>query len=204
MKTHSTKSKHLCYLAFFFMMTTSIALFLNACEDSTVSSIVNNEDTALITPLIDSNTNWLIACAEDSDCEQGGMCSCGACVIPCQSDIGCRRDPNDERAPRVDCRDSLSVLSDNECGGELMLTTEQLCIPQCEQNSECPATFECREGHCVPPPRMRDEMCEDMCRNNGRDPRRCYVECERARRDRDEAEHHEMMSMPMPMERPGE
>lgn len=152
-------------------------------------------ESTTITPLIDSNTNWLLACAEDDDCSEGGQCSCGTCVIPCQPEVGCQLRLGDEQMIRVECQESNKVLSELGCGNDMPVISERMCIPSCEIDADCPATFRCREDHCIPPPRMRDERCEEACLMSNRDSRRCYVECQRAQRRRQEEEYRQMSMM---------
>lgn len=160
------------------------------CQEETLS---DTSESSVLTPLIDSNTNWLLACAEDSDCGEG-QCSCGACIIPCQSEMACRLSPDSEQSVQIDCQESEKILSDLSCDNDMPIISERMCIPACDVDSDCPPTFRCRNNHCLPPPRMRDEACEEECVRSGRDPRRCYVECQRAQRRR-QVEEYRRMSM---------
>ena len=159
-----------------------LCLLAGSCEEENLS---DTNESSIITPLIDSNTNWLLACAEDADCDEG-RCSCGACIIPCQAEMGCRLNPEAEQAILINCRESEEILSDLTCGDDMPVTSGQMCIPACDADLDCPPTFRCRDNNCIPPPRMRDEACEEECGRSGRESRRCYVECQRAQRRRQE------------------
>lgn len=52
-------------------------LLLSACGASTADPT-------------DTNTSWLIACGEDSDCTDGFSCLCGVCTVACEDDTTCR------------------------------------------------------------------------------------------------------------------
>ena len=179
------------YLSIFWRTVIVILCLLNSsCQEDNLNDTSEN---SIITPLIDSNTNWLLACAEDADCDDG-QCSCGACIIPCQFEMGCRLRPNTEQSLLIECRESETILSDLSCGDDMPLTSRQMCIPTCDVDPDCPPTFRCLDNNCIPPPRVRDEACEEECRRSGRNPRRCYVDCQRARRRR-LIEEHRRMSM---------
>ena len=166
-----------------------LCLLGGSCQEN---NLTDTSESSVLTPLIDSNTNWLLACADDTDCGEG-QCSCGACIIPCQAELGCRLSPDLEQLIGVDCQESNEVLSDLSCEEDMPILSIRMCIPSCEVDRDCPATFRCRNNHCAPPPRMRDRECEETCRRSGRDPRRCYVQCQRAQRRRQEEAYQQMM-----------
>ena len=74
-----------------------------SCDEGSTDDMTSTTEAAELTPLINSNTNWLLSCNEDTDCDEGETCSCGSCVIPCEEMRGCSIDPRDMRSPRVAC-----------------------------------------------------------------------------------------------------
>ena len=64
-------------------MLVSLLISCNTATDEDQMTVDPNSDELSMTPLIDSNTNWLVSCSVDDDCGESGRCACGSCVIPC-------------------------------------------------------------------------------------------------------------------------
>lgn len=130
--------------------TTFVLGVAAACGDDTSS------------PKTGSNSNWLVACADASDCASGGVCLCGACsrecsdARDCSSLEGARCSPADDTAHRT------------QCGGAEPLVG--LCLPRCEPGS-CDDGQSCVDGACV----IAELPQTDFC-----DPARAASRAERA------------------------
>ena len=61
------------------------SLIFVSCDQLVTDNTTDSNDTIELTPLIDSNTNWLLTCSSNSDCDDREICSCGSCVIPMQT-----------------------------------------------------------------------------------------------------------------------
>ncbi len=86
-----------------------------------------------------SESNWLRACHEDSDCNAGG-CVCGVCSADCNVDGDC---PSGSR-----CKFQASALYAQTCGVDL--NVHGLCAPECKRDPDCGAEQACIEGACAP------------------------------------------------------
>lgn len=156
-----------------------------ASTDSTTSALDPDENGgSAITPLIDSNTNWLLSCSADSDCDEGEQCACGSCVIPCA--------PEGSEGPRcmttmgypapesIECADAEPVSEVSSCGEDYTRPHASICLLACQSNDECPDHLLCHEGRCKRPRRGESRGCNDEreCIEAGGDPQRCRVLCE--------------------------
>ena len=93
----SDQTSHLCTSVHLTLPAISLLIMLvsltfTSCDQLASDDTTSSEDTIELTPLIDSNTNWLLSCNSNTDCDQGEICSCGSCVIPCEEMRGCRED----------------------------------------------------------------------------------------------------------------
>ena len=148
-----------------------------SCDEISSDDTASNTETSELTPLINSNTNWLLSCNEDTDCDEGESCSCGSCVIPCEETRGCSIDPRDMMSPRVACAMSDPVYELDSCGDDYRGPMTSICLPQCESNEECPRDLVCYEGRCKRP---RREGCLEArrCLEEGRGgPETCRELC---------------------------
>lgn len=89
---------------------------------------------------LDSNTNWLMRCDADDQCDGALRCYCGQCSQPCSTSAEC------------------GLLAGAECAstGGAACTDEPsaggLCVLGCAGDAECGPDFSCTEGQCVPKP----------------------------------------------------
>jgi hypothetical protein len=90
----------------------------------------------------DSETHWLTLCAQDSDCQDGLSCLCGACTRRCDADDAC------EALGEV-----ATCLSPEQAGDVCGGVGARLCWRECDQDSDCtsPAGSTCEAGICAPP-----------------------------------------------------
>lgn len=101
-------------------------------------------------PSAGSNSNWLVACDADVDCQSGRACYCGGCTRECGSDADCGDFPgarcveNTENAHQSQCR-AASVSSG-------------ICLPGCEAGS-CLDGQACVGGSCVLAALPLSELC---------------------------------------------
>ena len=90
--------------------------------------------------LLDSNTNWLMHCTDDIQCNGSLRCYCGICTKPCGQDSECGL------LSGAECAESGESL----CGAQA--SAGGLCVRACKQSSECGDGFNCTAGECVPKP----------------------------------------------------
>jgi hypothetical protein len=96
-------------------------------------------------PQVGSETHWLAACAEASECGAEGLsCVCGTCTRACSTDATCG-DPED-----VACFDPNSPLLLQRCEDRGASHAAGLCLPRCTLDAECGSTRACAQGACVP------------------------------------------------------
>ena len=124
------------------------SLIFVSCDQLVTDNTTDSNDTIELTPLIDSNTNWLLTCSSNSDCDDREICSCGSCVIPCEEMTGCSIDPRDVRAPQVDCAMSDPVYELDSCGDGYSRPMTPICLPRCNSEADCPSRLVCHEGTC--------------------------------------------------------
>ncbi|HKO91883.1 MAG TPA: hypothetical protein VJU61_12055 [Polyangiaceae bacterium] len=94
---------------------------------------------------LDSNTNWLVSCQEDTQCSGSLRCYCGQCTQPCAQDTQC------SRLSGAVCAES----GDAVCGQQA--SQGGLCVLDCSQDDDCGANFSCNAGQCVPLPTAPSE-----------------------------------------------
>ncbi len=93
-----------------------------------------------------SNTNWLITCSDDTDCDSSFSCLCGICSSPC--------DVEGEV-----CQESGAVCADLETF-DCRPPNEEIsgaCWVACSRNADCEEVdpeLECRSGVCVRMPAL--------------------------------------------------
>ena len=133
-----------------------------------------------LTPLLDSNTNWLLSCSVDLDCGVGETCVCGSCVVPCDTDQGCRGRDEGDNTIRIACWDADPVSESTSCGEGYTRPMMPICLPQCEVETDCPDHLVCHEGSCKRPRRGEVRGCEDTrrCVDAGGSPERCSALCD--------------------------
>lgn len=172
------------------LVISALALSCNTATNEDQMSVNPNGDELSITPLIDSNTNWLVSCSVDDDCGESGRCTCGSCVIPCSpmSSEGnlCTRAMDQSESEIVECAETDPVSMASSCGEDYRREYVGICLLRCEMNDECPAHLLCHEGHCVRPRRGESHGCGDerQCIEAGGAPEHCRILCED---DREEA-----------------
>jgi hypothetical protein len=90
-------------------------------------------------PQVGSQTNWLAACNNSSECGDY-YCICGTCTAPCTEDAACSDLPGSE------CVSSVETGVVALCGGQT--GPSGMCLPRCE-DAPCPAGTACMAGVCV-------------------------------------------------------
>lgn len=114
----------------------------------TVAAACGDDKTS---PKTGSNSNWLVTCADESDCASGGECLCGACSRECSDDLDCSS-LEGARCSTVD-----DAARRTQCGG-----TQQsvgLCLPGCEPGS-CADGQSCVAGACVIAELPETDFCD--------------------------------------------
>lgn len=89
---------------------------------------------------LDGETNWLRACATDSECGQG-ICSCGICTTTCVRTGDCSGNKNG-----ATCVPGDSVAAATLCGST---SNTGLCATECESASDCEPGLTCFDGACA-------------------------------------------------------
>ncbi len=111
----------------------TFSMMLMACDDDPnrryAPSQVNN----------DSETHWLSACTQDSDCQDELSCLCGVCTLECDSPGECSR-----LSEAAFCL----IEEDGECSPMVTGTCRMGCEgdEDCANNPEAPV---CDDGQCV-------------------------------------------------------
>jgi len=83
------------------------------------------------------NTNWLMACASDTDCG-AASCVCGICTVTCAA-------PGDACAANSSvCAASFAATT--QCSGQ---PNSGICLAPCAQESDCEGSRTCVAGACV-------------------------------------------------------
>ena len=173
-----------------YLMLIYLLLSCNTATDEDQMIVDPNSDELSTTPLIDSNTNWLVSCSVDDDCGESGRCACGSCVIPCSPTSGernlCATATDQSSNEIVECAETDPVSVVSSCGEDYRREHVGICLLRCETNDECPAYLLCHEGRCVRPRRGESRGCGDerQCIEAGGAPERCRILCED---DREEA-----------------
>lgn len=98
-------------------------------------------------------TNWLEACASDSECGELS-CLCGACTLPCAVDETCAE------LPGASCVAATDVGVIALCSGCAAPVTG-LCLARCEP-AGCPAGTACVAGICSPLPEASVRVSVDV------------------------------------------
>ncbi len=89
---------------------------------------------------LDSNTNWLMRCDADDQCDGSLRCYCGQCSQPCSTSDECGL------LAGAECASSGGAA----CTGEA--SAGGLCVLGCTVDAECGPDFRCTESQCVPKP----------------------------------------------------
>lgn len=94
-------------------------------------------------PTIESNTNWLTACAENEDCPGSSLCECGVCTVACEVAGDCT-----DQAEGAVCADPASESLSALCGSDLT-ESSGLCLPACDTDDDCGTGSSCVDGACA-------------------------------------------------------
>jgi hypothetical protein len=97
-------------------------------------------------PDVTSETHWMQACADGDACGDQGVCLCGVCTLPCDSDTDC-----DAAGPLTSCVPAGAQALDLVCGDAV---SASLCLAPCEGVDACGDVADglsCSESHCLPP-----------------------------------------------------
>lgn len=92
----------------------------------------------------DSQTNWLEACHDDSQCATGNKCLCGVCTRACAVTTTC------SKAAQGDCVPASDIGVIAQCGGSRPPIVAGLCLIQCVDGSSCSRDQACVAGICSP------------------------------------------------------
>lgn len=109
----------------------------------------------------DSQTNWLEACHDDSQCATGNKCLCGVCTRACVTPTVSK--PSDIC---VDVKQGSCVGSDDDgliaqCGGSPP-PTAGLCLIKCSDAKGCARDQACVAGICSPLPEAPIDVTVDV------------------------------------------
>src|SRR6187549_578300 len=102
-------------------------------------------------PSAGSNSNWLLACSSDRDCQSGVACHCGGCTRECGSDADCSGLDN------ARCAADSEGAYQSQCRAE-PATSRGICLPRCEPGA-CGAGRACVSGACVLATLPSSELC---------------------------------------------
>jgi hypothetical protein len=102
----------------------------------------------------DSQTNWLEACREDTKCANGSKCLCGVCTLSCSDTKSC----NDGQGSCVRANETGAIA---QCGGRAP-PAAGLCLPRCEEASQCAKSQACVGGVCSPLPITSVDVTVDL------------------------------------------
>lgn len=92
-------------------------------------------------PTAGSNSNWLLACSTDRDCEPDLACHCGGCTRDCESDADC----SDLAGAR--CAQDAELAHETQCRAASAMPSG-ICLPGCEPGT-CFDGQACVGGSCV-------------------------------------------------------
>jgi uncharacterized protein YkwD len=93
-------------------------------------------------PAVGTNSNWLRACVEDSECDDAAMCQCGACTSQCSSDMDCNA------LGAAHCAKAGDPAVDAVCTADALGSAAGICLPSCEPGG-CKEGQACVAGSCV-------------------------------------------------------
>ena len=99
-------------------------------------------------PKSGSNSNWLIACAHESECGERRACLCGACSRQCNDDSDCAG------LEGARCSFGDQAAAATQCAG----ADTGLCLPACAPGS-CATGQSCVDGACVLAQIPESEFC---------------------------------------------
>ncbi|HKO48769.1 MAG TPA: hypothetical protein VJV79_13650 [Polyangiaceae bacterium] len=104
----------------------------------------------------DSQTNWLEACRDDSQCAgtKGTRCLCGVCTRSCTAPATCDNAKQGECVPGSD----NGVII--QCGGSPP-PAPGLCLPRCGVDKACSPSQACIAGICSPLPASSVDVSVD-------------------------------------------
>lgn len=103
----------------------------------------------------DSQTNWLEACRDDSQCATGNKCLCGVCTRACAVPTTC------SKVQQGSCIGSTDIGVIAQCGGSPP-PAPGLCLIPCKESSECSSTQACVAGICSPLPLAPVDVTVDL------------------------------------------
>ena len=104
----------------------------------------------------DSQTNWLEACRDDSQCTTTGTkCLCGVCTRACSVASTCTN------AQQGSCVRASEAGVIAQCGGSPPPATG-LCLIRCEDASDCARDQACVAGTCSPIPATQVDVTVDL------------------------------------------
>ncbi|HYQ29664.1 MAG TPA: hypothetical protein VER04_20690, partial [Polyangiaceae bacterium] len=91
----------------------------------------------------DSQTNWLEACQDDTQCAKGTKCLCGVCTRACSLPSTCTN------AQQGSCVPASEPGAIAQCGGNPP-PAPGLCLIRCESANDCASSQACVAGVCSP------------------------------------------------------
>jgi len=103
----------------------------------------------------DSQTNWLEACRDDAQCENGSKCLCGVCTRSCTEPSVCTRGRQDS------CVRANEEGAIAQCGGAAP-PVPGLCLPLCDSDVNCAKNQTCVAGVCSPLPLAPVDVTVDV------------------------------------------
>lgn len=133
------------------LLSSLLALFslgaLSACNDSTPPPFDPG-------PSFNSNSNWLLACEADADCDGELMCLCGVCSLACTDDTACTGEG-------LTCASDSGEALATQCNGAEG-PPDSLCLEACASDEACASGRICVDGACADGERVdeREEGCE--------------------------------------------
>lgn len=132
----------------FLQMVASSALMLAACGSE------GGDKSIGPTPVVNSNSNWLLPCSDDVPCAEGS-CFCGACTRVCMAASDC----GNERPDAICVTPEAQSLME-QCAG--VAPAESVCLPGCESDEDCSSWQACLAGNCVTTVSAREPEVDDM------------------------------------------
>ncbi len=98
-----------------------------------------------------SNSNWLLACDADQDCQNGAACRCGGCTRECATSADC------DGLADSRCAEVTENAHQSQCRAA-PASGFGICLPRCEPGS-CVEGQACVGGSCVLVNSAKSDFC---------------------------------------------
>lgn len=106
--------------------------------------------TPRASPTLGTNSNWLVACADDGECTGAASCECARCTRTCEADADCSAVGN------ARCVLAATPAALSQCGVDS--ESAGICLRGCAAG-ECAESEACIEGACVTNAMPDNDFC---------------------------------------------